>query len=185
MSTTTRRPALANRICATGTGKLAERIFSEECGKRGIYCTNQDNDDGIDFITYFPAVDEETGETIRVYKNVQVTAATLQSNGCGYTVSKKISHLREDIDVVALFVRHDSGDSVNVNTGKSGVQDCWFLIPADIYCCPKMFHNYVNTRTSWFLNMNKHLKPPLDKSLEAWHILKNDIEYDDEYYFGF
>ncbi len=162
---TTARPATPNKQNSTGSGKRAQMKFYKQCTERGIFCMSdqEDNDIGIDFMTYCP----ESGAR----QIVQVTKATRKTPN-SYNINKGICDVREDVDIVAILVEHDQEES-NVNTGKSGEQDMWFLVPFEVYRDERMWENY-NVRTlekTWNLNVKKRLKPPMDKALDAWYTL--------------
>ena len=163
----TARPATPNKQNCTGSGKRAQMKFYKQCTERGIFCMTdpEDNDIGIDFLTHCP----ESGAR----KTVQVTKGTRHTVAHNtYYINKGICDVREDIDIVAILIEHDQEES-NVNTGQSGEQDMWFLIPFEVYRDERMWENY-NVKTLeqvWGLNVKKRLKPPMDKALNAWYTL--------------
>ena len=164
---TTARPATPNKQNSTGSGKRAQMKFYKQCTERGIFCMAdpEDNDIGIDFLTHCP----QSGAR----KTVQVTKGSRHSQSPNsYLISKGICDVREDIDIVAILIEHDQEES-NVNTGQSGEQDMWFLVPFEVYRDERMWENYnLNTREKvWNLNVKKRLKPPMDKALDAWYTL--------------
>ena len=120
------RPAVANYKCSNGSGRDAERIFREECERRGIFYgkVGEENDIGIDVITY--CIDEQ-GK--KIYKNVQITIASKQTHPKTYLVNKKIRDIRSDIDIIAIYVPYKSTqpEQANINTGEVGDHGFWFL----------------------------------------------------------
>ena len=99
----TRRPAKPNYRCSTGSGTIAEDKFYKMATDAGYYCMQdpKGNDNGIDCITM--AVLEDGTQ---VHKNVQITIASLQGHTkSSYTVNKKISAIREEIDRGELLAR--------------------------------------------------------------------------------
>ena len=168
------RKAKAPKSSPAGSGKRAEEKFIQECLDHEISANNSDHDNGIDFVTW--AYDPVTGEC--VYKKVQVTVGSLTNKWTksrnGYVVTKKLSQLRADIDIVAVLIEHDSGNTKNINTGKTGKQDIWLFVPIDVYCHPRMYQNFVNTTTSWYLNVEKKLSPPLDAAHGAWYLFSRE-----------
>jgi hypothetical protein len=171
MSRTMLRPATAPKSSPVGNGKRAEEKFIQACLDHEISANNSDHDNGIDFVTW--ANDPVTGKC--VYKKIQVTKGSWQNQSKnGYCVTKKLSQLREDIQIVAILIEHDSGDTKNINTGKAGNQDIWLFVPIDVYCHPRMYQHYVNTTRTWYLNVEKKLSPPLDAAHDAWYLFSRE-----------
>lgn len=166
--TTKRRTAEPNKKKGNGSGKRTEIWFDEECVNRGIHSFEATNDVGIDRIVY--VVDNKGN---RFYKNVQITVGTLNASGNCMQIAKSISRLREDIDMVAICLPIRDEER-NVNTGKMGKQNIWLLIPAEVYCDDRMFQYYMTDKAGWYIEYKKHLKPPLDKALEAWWLFSRN-----------
>lgn len=146
-------------------GHRGEMKFMIECESRGLEAFKTDNDTGIDYVVYCPES--------KTHKNVQVTKGSLQNTKPStYTISKPISRVREDVHIVAILIEHTQ-EGNNINTGKSGKQDMWFLVPFEVYRDDRMWENYnISTfKKSWNMNVAKRLKPPMDKALEAWYTL--------------
>jgi len=176
------RPAVPNYKCSNGSGRDAERIFREECERRGIFYgkVGEENDIGIDVITY--CIDEQ-GK--KIYKNVQITIASKQTHPKTYLVNKKIKDIRSDIDIVAIYVPYKSTqpEQANINTGKVGDHGFWFLIPIEVYTHPDMYKNYCNTVEVWAFNAEKRFKPPIDRCLNQWCFLTREDMPAPEYFF--
>ena len=167
----TRRPAKPNYRCSTGSGNIAEEKFYKMATDAGYYCMQdpKGNDNGIDCITM--AVLEDGTQ---VYKNIQITIASHQKRTkTSFNVNKKISNIREEIDIVAILIEYKApDDKPNVNTLKTGDHDIWLLIPADIYEHPMMYENYKPTYGCWGVNPRKPFAPPLNHACDAWQFLR-------------
>ena len=166
--TTQRRPAEPNKKKGNGSGKRAEILFDEECINRGIHSFEATNDVGIDRIVYH--IDNKGN---RVYKNVQVTIGSINASGNCFQVNKPISRLREDIDLVAICLPV-TDEERNINSGRMGKHNMWLLIPAEVYCDDRMFAYYMTDKNGWYIEYKEHLKPPLDKALEAWWLFSRN-----------
>ena len=169
MSRYDRRPAAQNKKVGNGSGEAAEKAFDAECVKRGLHSFRAANDVGIDRVVY---TTDASGK--RTYKNVQITIASpiVQYNNkvTNMQVAKPISRLREDVDIVAICVPIEDEER-NINTGKMGTHNMWLFLPADVYCDQRMYNNYCSTdNATWHISYKKHLKPPLDKALDAWYL---------------
>jgi len=111
---------------------------------------------------------------------VQVTSAKAtktsikQGRGTTYQVNKSCDKIRSTVDVVVVGGRYDYHDEPNINNGRYGLQDIWFVIPIGVYRDKRMAKDYeVNTETGvWTFNVRKAYKPPLDKAFDSFHFLR-------------
>ena len=157
-----------------GNSNRSHEKFKKHCLDHGIIATEPDHDNGIDFFTY--SYNPETKE--QVFKTVQVVRGSHHSNGPqSFQVNKAIKKVTDDIHIIAILIESDRFDDktkVNINSGQAGDQDLWFFIPLDVWCHPKMYNNYANTRTNWLLNIDQKFKPPLDRAYNAWYLFDTD-----------
>ena len=159
------KKAQSRRNIGNVGGHRGEMKFMLECESRGLEVFKTDNDTGIDYVVYCPES--------KTHKNVQVTKGSLQNTTTSsYTIAKPINRVREDVHIIAILIEHTQEDN-NINTGKSGEQDMWFLVPFDVYQDERMWTNYsISTfKKTWSMNIAKRLKPPMDKALGAWYTL--------------
>lgn len=175
MSRTMLRKAKRAKSSPCGNSDRSHEKFKKACLNHGILATNNEHDNGVDFVTY--SYNPQTKE--KVFKTVQVTKASLQyrkTKDNQFTITKLLNQISDEIDIVAILVEFDPDDldKKNINSGISGAQDFWFLIPIDVYCHKKMYKHYLNTRVSWYLNVNNKFQPPLDCAYNAWYLFDND-----------
>ena len=171
------RPAKRAKSSPVGNSTRSHEKFKEACLAHGILATDNEHDNGVDFVTY--SYNPETKE--QVFKTVQVVRASDHKNGPHYfQVNKPLKKITDEIHIIAILIesnRYDDKTKINNNSGLSGDQDFWFLIPIDVYCHPKMYNNYTNTRTNWGINIEAKFLPPLDRAYNAWYLFDNkDLE---------
>ena len=177
MSRTMLRKAKRAKSSPCGNSDRSHEKFKKACLNHGILATNNEHDNGVDFVTY--SYNPQTKE--KVFKTVQVVRASDHKFGPHYfQVYKSLKKITDEIDIIAILIesnRFDDKTKKNNNSGLAGDQDFWFLIPIDVYCHPKMYNNYVNTRTNWKINIDAKFLPPLDRAYNAWYLFDNkDLE---------
>ena len=175
MSRTMLRKAQRAKSSPCGNSDRSHEKFKKACLNHGILATDNEHDNGVDFVTY--SYNTQTKE--KVFKTVQVTKASLQfrkTKDNQFTITKLLEQISDEIDIVAILVEFDPYDldKKNINSGISGVQDFWFLIPIDVYCHKKMYQHYLNTRVSWYLNIHNKFQPPLDCAYNAWYLFDTE-----------
>ena len=164
-----------------GTGNKSESLFDEHVYNLGHEVYLPQADRGIDRVVV-------TRNGCR--KTVQITAASpqasyLQPKGSKqtqrYQVNKSIKRIREDVDILAIYVEHDELIEVNlptigkVNIPKSQITgDCphsWFLLPKEAVIHSKACNFYKFKSSVWCFRMDK-LKQPLLAARENWDLLQ-------------
>jgi len=151
------------------TGEAAECLLKGELLLRKFQCYDVVSDNGVDL-----RVDGRDAQGNLLSKKVQVTTGTAHDTTEGaFVITKKASKVREDVDIVAVHVR---GNHNGCNSGQVGMQDMWFFIPNDVYADTRMFRYYNTNVTSWYVQINKTFKPPLDKAFNAWWVFNRSQE---------
>ena len=164
-----------------GTANKSESLFDEHVYNLGheIYIPQADR--GIDRVVV-------TRNGCR--KTVQITAATAmpesqQPKGSlqpqRYQVNKSIKRIREDVDILAIYVDHDELMEVNLPTiGKVSIPKSqitgesphvWFLLPKEALIHNKACDFYRFKSNCWYFRMDK-LRQPLLAGLENWDLLQ-------------
>ena len=163
-------PTLSD-IQPVASGTFVESMFCIEAQRRGFqpFATYVDN--GIDFMNLY--VDED-GDKVELCVQVTSAKAKKQGRGTTYQVIKPAKKIRSTVDVVVVGGRYDYHDEPNINNGRYGLQDIWFIIPVGVYRDKRMAKNYkINTETGvWNFNVRKEYKPPLDKAFNSFHFLR-------------
>lgn len=166
-------PEDLSRTGSMGTGEKSESLFDEHIYNLGheIYLPQADR--GIDRVVV-------TRNGCR--KTVQITAASRHPD-CddGFNVNKSIKRIREDVDILAIYVDHDELIEVNlptigkVNIPKSQITGesphTWFLLPKQAVVHKKACSYYNFKSTCWYFNITK-LKQPLLAARENWDLLQ-------------
>ena len=174
-------PTGLSMCTANGTGLRSEKDFDEIVTQLGheIYTPRSDN--GIDRIVL-------TSNGHR--KTVQITAGSFQnkqrkdgSKLPTYSISKPLSRIREDVDILAVAIDYRKRVLVELpQVGEVWVDIpqenqkgdfAWFIIPRSVFTHDNITKHYQMTSQTWSLNMER-LRPPLEKALEGWHRL--DVE---------
>lgn len=174
-------PEDLSRTGSMGTGNKSEALFDKHVEKLGheIYVPQADR--GIDRVVV-------TRNGCR--KTVQVTAAGAQpkylqpkgvSQDVRYQVNKSIKRIREDVDILAIYVDHDELIEVDLPTiGKVKIRKSqitgesphtWFLLPKEAVIHSKACSYYKFKSKVWYFRMDR-LKQPLEAALENWELLQ-------------
>jgi len=168
-------PEDLSRSGANGTADKSETLFDEHVYNLGHEVYIPQADRGIDRVVV-------TRNGCR--KTVQITAANQKrhiAGGVGYQVNKSIKRIREDVDILAIYVDHDELIEVNlptigkVNIPKSQITGetphTWFLLPKEAVVHKKACNYYKFKTTTWYFNISK-LKQPLLAARENWALLE-------------
>tara|TARA_B100000700_G_scaffold198426_1_gene218265 strand:+ start:179 stop:805 length:627 start_codon:yes stop_codon:yes gene_type:complete len=166
---------------SNATGKKSESLFDDHVYNLGHEVYLPQADRGIDRVVV-------TRNGCR--KTVQITAAgamveSVQPKGARqtqrYQVNKSIKRIREDVDILAIYVDHDELVEVSlptigkVNIPKSQITgDCphtWFLLPKEAVIHRKACNFYKFKSSVWSFRMDK-LKQPLLAARENWDLLQ-------------
>lgn len=137
------------------SGSMAESYFGAKIESKAWHLYHPSVDTGVDCIVETPRGG---------MKKVQITIGSPHKDTEGaFVINKRIDKIREDVDVVAVFIEHfdDSGTP----------QHIWFLLPKDVYTDKRMVRRFYNTNATWYVNITKELKPPLDAANGAWWVL--------------
>ena len=156
-----------------GTGRRSEALFDEHVYNLGHEVYVPKSDRGIDRVVV-------TRNGCR--KTVQITAAsTVKNCETGFNVNKSIKRIREDVDILAIYVDHDELIEVNLPTigqisiPKSQItgesSHAWFLLPKEAVVHKKACNYYNFKSTCWYFNISK-LKQPLLAARENWALLE-------------
>ena len=168
-------PEDLSRSGANGTADKSETLFDVHVYNLGHEVYIPQADRGIDRVVV-------TRNGCR--KTVQITAANQRrcdASGNGYQVNKSINRIREDVDILAIYVDHDELIEVNlptigkVNIPKSQITGenphTWFLLPKEAVVHKKACNYYKFKTTTWYFNISK-LKQPLLAARENWDLLQ-------------
>tara|TARA_Y100000004_G_scaffold115643_1_gene129871 strand:+ start:169 stop:771 length:603 start_codon:yes stop_codon:yes gene_type:complete len=166
-------PEDLSRTGSMGTGNKSESLFDEHVYNLGHEVYLPQADRGIDRVVV-------TRNGCR--KTVQITAASRHQNKKdGYNVTKSIKRIREDVDILAIYVDHDELIEVNLPTiGKVSIPesqitgespDTWFLLPKEAVIHKKACNYYKFKSAVWYFNISK-LKQPLLAARENWALLE-------------
>ena len=167
-------PEDLSRSGCNGTASKSESLFDQHVYNLGheVYLPSADR--GIDRVVV-------TRNGCR--KTVQITAAGTKkfANKDGYYVNKSIKRIREDVDILAIYVDHDELIEVNlptigkVNIPKSQITGetphTWFLLPKEAVVHKKACNYYKFKSAVWYFNISK-LKQPLLAARENWDLLQ-------------
>ena len=164
-----------SKVQSVASGTFVEDMFCIESQRRGFQPFGTYVDNGIDFMNLY--VDEDGN---KVELCVQVTSAKAKKTsvekgkGTTYQVTKPAKKIRSTVDVIVVGGSYDYHDEPNINNGRYGLQDIWFIIPVGVYRDKRMAKNYkINTETGvWNFNVRKEYKPPLDKAFNSFHFLR-------------
>ena len=174
-------PESLSNTGSQGTANKSESLFDEHVYNLGHEVYLPQADRGIDRVVV-------TRNGCR--KTVQITAASpqasyLQPKGAKqtqrYQVNKSIKRIREDVDILAIYVDHDELIEVNlptigkVNIPKSQITGesphTWFLLPKEALIHSKACDFYKFKSKVWYFRMDK-LQQPLLAGLENWDLLQ-------------
>ena len=171
---------------SNGTGNKAEALFDVHLANLGHEGYTPISDRGIDRVVV-------TRNGCR--KTVQITAASAESKynqpkgalqNLRFKVNKSIKRIREDVDILAIYVDHDELIEVDlptigkVNIPKSQITGelphTWFLLPKEAVVHKKACDYYHFKTSVWCFRMDK-LKQPLLAARENWELLQRKIVY--------
>ena len=133
------------------SGALAESMLEAEMNRRAWEAYRPSVDTGIDMIVATP----DCGKDV---KRVQIAIGShhsqQHSDSPGYIISKTDCHIRDDVDIIALYIEEGNH---------------WFILPTQIYISAMMQGYYSTKGTTFYINVNK-LKPPMDAALNAFWV---------------
>lgn len=174
-------PSGLSMCSANDTTTRSEKDFDDIVTQLGheVYIPKSDN--GIDRVVL-------TADGHR--KTVQITAGSCQNykrkDGSirpTYVISKPLSRVRKDVDIIAIAIDYRKRVLVELpQVGEVWVDIpqenqrgdfSWFLIPRSVFIHNNITKHYKMMSHTWSLNMES-LQPPLEKALECWAML--DVE---------
>jgi len=153
------------------TGTITEMKFCAKIEKMGMSAHPAFCDVGIDCVV----LGDNLASSPAVHR-VQVAAGSSKAkrgSPNSYNVTKPCKKILNNIDIIAVLIEHDFKNTTNPNTGTTGLQELWYIIPYEVYTDKRMHKDYhIHTNSSWAVNPTVPNKVPLDHAFEEWNLFR-------------